>query len=282
VLDAGRALHEEPTMNRLVRPVTLLLVVGWAALAAAEEIAKPASAPASQATPAPPPSLPAPPAAAPIPPAPSSPSAIAPASAPPKRDVPPDLTLLRVDIEDGFAIHPWLYHEFRLTKRWGILGDVHAQTPGRNDRFPPYIEIDVGPVLHLGDLQINPQIGVDFTWKPQPGGGYTRAADFIIELYLIYTAGRINAESWNLYFIPFDSAEPQFYLMRQLVDVRVAWQLSLGPHVEGTFIRGSGTDRIAVGGDLSYAFSFGTLRLFLASERMRGVLETRLTFIREL
>jgi hypothetical protein len=205
------------------------------------------------------------------------------AKPPPPPDKPPSLTLLRVDLEDGFALHPWIYHEARLTKRWGILGDLHAQAPGLNDRFPPFLELDVGPVLHVGGLQINPQIGVDLTWKSDPdGGGQTRFADFIVALYLIYTEGRINAESWNLYFIPFDSANPQVYLMRQLLGVRVAYGLWLGPHLEGTFVRGVGTDRLAIGGDLSYAFRFGQLTLFLAAERMRGVLETRLTFVREL
>jgi hypothetical protein len=202
----------------------------------------------------------------------------APASAP------AHLTLLRVDLEDGFALHPWLYHEHRFSERWGLLFDVHAQAPGRNDRFPPYLELDIGPVLHVGGLQVNPQIGIDFAWRPDASGsgGETVAADFIVELYLIFSQGRLNAESWNLYFIPFDSANPQFYLMRQILTVRVAWGLALGPHVEGAFVRGVGVDRIALGGDLSYSFRFGQLVLFLASERERGVLETRLSFIREL
>jgi hypothetical protein len=194
---------------------------------------------------------------------------------------PADLTLLRIDVEDGFALHPWLYHEFRFGERWGLLFDVHAQAPGRNDRFPPYLELDLGPVLHVGGLQVNPQIGIDFVWREDsPGkGGRTVASDFIVELYLIFSQGRLNAESWNLYFIPFDSALPQAYLMRQILTVRVAWGLSLGPHVEGTFVRGVGVDRIALGGDLAYAIRFV---LFLASERQRGVMETRLSFIREL
>ncbi len=210
-------------------------------------------------------------------------TAAAPAAAP------ADQTVLRIDLEDGFALHPWLYHELRLSERWGILFDVHAQAPGRNDRFPPYLELDVGPVLHLGGLQVNPQIGIDFVWREGTGGsgGRTVASDFILELYLILSLGRLNAESWNLYFIPFDSESPFAYLMRQIVTVRVAYGLSLGPHVEGTFLhggalRGFQVDRIALGGDLAYAFKFGQLVLFLASERQRGVLETRLTFVREL
>lgn len=197
---------------------------------------------------------------------------------------PSDTTLLRIDVEDGFALHPWLYHEFRLSERWGILLDVHAQAPGRNDRFPPFLELDVGPVLHVGGLQVNPQLGVDFVWRPGATGtgGETIASDFILELYLIFSQGRLNAESWNLYFIPFDGAT-HFYLMRQLLTVRVAWGLALGPHVEGLFpVRGKEGRRIALGGDLSYTFRFGQLVLFLASERERGVLETRLTFVREL
>ena len=213
----------------------------------------------------------------------ASTSALAEEPVAPSTDKPPSLTLLRVDLEDGFALHPWIYHEARLTKRWGILGDLHAQAPGLNDRFPPFLELDVGPVLHVGGLQINPQIGVDLTWKSDPdGGGQTRFADFIVALYLIYTEGRINAESWNLYFIPFDSANPQVYLMRQLLGVRVAYGRWLGPHIEGTFVRGVGTDRLAIGSEVSYAFRWGQLTLFLAAERMRGVLETRVTFVREL
>jgi hypothetical protein len=213
----------------------------------------------------------------------SSPSpSPSPSSSPSAPSAPSDFTLLRVDLEDGFALHPWIYHEFRFSEHWGLLGNVHAQTPGLNDRFPPFLEIDLGPVLHLGGLQINPQIGVDFTWESLPTGAHTRAGDFILELYLIFAWERLNAESWNLYFIPFDSATSQFYLMRQLLTVRVAGGFALGPHVEGAFVRGVGTDRIALGGDLAYTFKWGQLVLFLAAERMRGVLETRLTFVREL
>lgn len=192
-----------------------------------------------------------------------------------------DFSLLRVDVEDGFALHPWIYHERRLSPRWGILGDVHVQTPGLNDRFPPFVEFDLGPVLHVGDLQINPQIGVDLVWKDDPDGGYTRGGDVVFQLYLIYAWNRLNAESWNLYFIPFDGAD-HFYLMRQLFTVRVAWELSLGPHVEGTFVRGLGTDRFAVGGDLGYRFRWGQLVMFMAGERIRDVFEFRLTYLREL
>lgn len=194
---------------------------------------------------------------------------------------PPDFSLLRIDVEDGFALHPWIYHEFRLSQRWGIVGDVTFQTPGLNGRYPPFVELDVGPVLHLGDLQINPEIGIDLVWKDAGEGGYTRAGDFILQLYLIYAWERLNIESWNLYFIPFDGSA-HFFQMRQLLTVRVAWELSLGPHIEATFVEGVGTDRFAVGGDLGYRFPWGQLVLFMASERMRKVFEFRLTFLREL
>lgn len=195
---------------------------------------------------------------------------------------PADFTLLRVDVEDGFALHPWIYHEVRLSPRWGILGDVHVQTPGLNDRFPPFLELDLGPVLHLGGLQINPQVGVDFIWTAdEEGGGHTRAGDLILQLYLIYAWNRLNAESWNLYFIPFDGAD-HFFLMRQLLTVRVAWGLSIGPHIEGAFVQGVGTDRLAVGGDLGYAFPWGQVTLFMASDRINKVFEFRLTYLREL
>jgi hypothetical protein len=204
-----------------------------------------------------------------------------PPGAPPQR--PPDVTLLRVDVEDGFALHPWIYHELRLSERWGVLFDAHAQTPGKNDRFPPFVELDLGPVLHVGGLQVNPQLGIDLAWRADPaGGGRTRVADVIFELYLIYSLERLNVESWNLYFIPLDADEPQLYLMRQLLNVRLVAGFALGPHVEGAFVRGKGVERVAVGGDLLYTFRFGQLGLFLAAERMRGVLEMRLTFIREL
>lgn len=194
---------------------------------------------------------------------------------------PADFTLLRLDVEDGFALHPWVYHEWRLSEHWGILGDVQVQAPGLNGRFPPYAELDVGPVLHVGGLQINPQIGFDIIWADDDEGGHSRAGDFIAQLYLIYAWDRLNAESWNLYFIPFDGSD-HFFQMRQLVTVRVAWELSLGPHVEGTFLPSSGTDRFAVGGDVGYRFPWGQLVLFLAGEMKRDVLEWRLTYLREL
>lgn len=207
-----------------------------------------------------------------------------PAPTPAPGAAPADLTLLRVDLEDGFALHPWLYHELRLSQRWGILFDVHAQTPGTNPRFPPFLELEVGPVLHLGPLQINPQIGVDLAWREgAPGSddpGHTRAADFIVQLYLILAWNRLAAESWNLYFIPFDGSH-SFYMMRQLAAVRLVGGLSLGPHLEGTWT-GRHRDRLAIGGDLVHAFRWGQLGLFLAYEETRGVAETRVTFIREL
>ena len=199
---------------------------------------------------------------------------------------PDDTTLLRVDLEDGFALHPWLYHEFRLSERWGILGDVHAQSPGLNSRFPPFLEIDLGPNLHLGPLQINPQIGVDLGWREGDAAtldsGHTRAADFIPALYLILAWRRLAAESWNLLFIPFDGS-PAFYQLRLLATVRLVRGLSIGPHFEAAFtFKRSSTDRLALGGDLVYAFRWGQLGMFLAYERQRGVAETRVTFIREL
>jgi hypothetical protein len=197
---------------------------------------------------------------------------------------PPDLSLFRLDVEDGFALHPWLYHEVRLSKHWGILGDVHVQAPGLNNRFPPFAEVDLGPVLHVAGLQVNPQIGFDIEWRDDPEGGWSRFRPFIPQLYLLYSAWRINAESWNLYFIPFRSDEEQFYLMRQLFTVRVVSALSLGPHIEATiYKRGTNpVDRFAMGGDLSYAFPWGQLTLYLADELIRDVPEFRLTFIREL
>ncbi len=210
------------------------------------------------------------------------------AAAPAAAERPPDFSLLRVDLEDGFALHPWLYHEFRISEHWGILVDAHAQAPGLNSRFPPYLEVDVGPVLHVGPLQINPQIGTTVTWRSKVDAatgrdeGHSRGGELLLQLYLILNWKRLAAESWNLYYIPFDGDEPQFFQLRDLVTVRVAWGLALGPHFEATFIRGVGADRLAVGGDLSYTFRWGQLVLFLASERERGVLETRLTFLREL
>ena len=194
---------------------------------------------------------------------------------------PADFSLLRIDVEDGFALHPWIYHEFRLSPHWGILGDVTFQTPGLNGRFPPFAELDIGPLLHVGDLQINPEIGFDLVWNDDPDGGHTRAGEFILQLYLIYAWQRLNIESWNLYFIPFDGSA-NFFQMRQLLTVRVAWELSLGPHIEATFVEDVGTDRFAIGGDLAYRFPWGQLVLFLASERMRKVAEFRLTYLREL
>jgi hypothetical protein len=217
----------------------------------------------------------------------AEPPAPQPAVTPPAASTtPPDFTQLRVDVEDGFGLHPWIYHEVRLSQRWGILGDVHAQTPGLNARFPAFLEAEVGPVLHIGPLQINPQIGIDLAWREgvAPDAGHTRAADVIPQLYLILAWNRIAAESWNLFFIPLDGTT-SFYMMRQLVNVRVWRGLSVGPHVEGFFFFHANPnvmDRLAIGGDLLYAFRWGQLGLFLAYEKTRGVAETRLTFLKEL
>ena len=70
--------------------------------------------------------------------------------------------------------------------------------------------------------------------------------------------------------------------MRQLLTVRVAWGLSLGPHIEATFVQHAGLDRLALGGDLGYAFPWGQLTLFMAGERINKVFEFRLTYLREL
>jgi hypothetical protein len=207
-------------------------------------------------------------------------------TAPSAPTTPPDFTQLRVDVEDGFGLHAWIFHEVRLTQRWGILGTVHAQTPGLNARFPAFLEAEVGPVLHVGPLQINPQVGIDLAWREgvAPDTGHTKASDLIPQLYFILAWNRIAAESWNLFFIPFDGST-SFYVMRQLVDVRVWRGLSVGPHVEGMFFFHANPnvmDRLAIGGDLLYAFRWGQLGLFLAYEKTRGVAETRLTFLKEL
>ena len=224
---------------------------------------------------------------------------VAPATAtiPPDREdapaVPPSTTLLRLDIEDGFALHPWVYREERLTERWGLLWDVQAQAPGANPRFPPYWEMDVGPVLHLGDLQVNPQLGLDVTYRDGPAGGQARFGDFIAQLYLLYADGRVAAESWNLYFFPLTRDGVQMYQTRNFVTVAVGWGIALGPHVEATWFRGTGTDRVAYGGDLSLSGQWGQVTIFLADAhvtifpsdagpqgRKQDRLESRLTFLR--
>jgi len=136
-------------------------------------------------------------------------------------------------------------------------------------------------VLHFGGFSVSPQIGADLTWQPGDNGGNTKFGDAIFQLYLLYASDRLVAESWNLYYVPFDGAD-HFFQMRLFVNVRVAGGLWLGPHVEANFIRNVGTDRFAIGGDIGYATKYGQVTVFLASERERGVLEARLTYVKEL
>jgi len=194
---------------------------------------------------------------------------------------PPAITLLRVDLEDGFALHPWLFHEHRFGETLGVVGALHFQTPGLNGRFPAFLELDLGPVLHFGGFSVSPQLGADLVFVPGPGGGETKFGEAIFELYLTYASDRLVAESWNLYFVPFDGAE-HFFQMRLFANVRPVGGLWLGPHLEATVFRDAGIDRFAIGGDLGYSGRFGQVTLFLASERERGVLEARLTYVKEL
>ena len=265
-----------------MKRVTLaFLLLSFSSPALAEEEPTPGAPPAAQ----------APAAAQPAFPAPTADNAPAPAAE--AVAGPADSTLFRVDIEDGFAIHPWIYHEERLSNLWGILVDANAQAAGVNPRFPPYAELDVGPVLHLGDLQINPQLGFDITYKEGTAGGQSHFGDVIAELYLIYSEGRVNAESWNLYFFPLQNGTSQFFLTRQLVTARVVGDFSIGPHFEATWVRDTGVDRMAYGGDLAYGADWGQLTLFLADSevtvyppdagpngRKQYRLENRLTFVR--
>ncbi|MBI5509788.1 MAG: hypothetical protein HY903_13620 [Deltaproteobacteria bacterium] len=279
-------------MRKLVLVVFLSLPIGPAAFAADEDVAAPppegeaipASAPAvGDAVVAEPLPAPAAPVAADagVPAPPAAADAGVPA-APPSAPAPAGLTLFRLDMEDGFAVHPWIYREERLNDRWGVLFDLTFQAPGMNDRLPPYAELDVGPVLHLGDLSINPQVGIDCVWQDGAAGGRSRFADVLAELYLIYSTPKLNAESWNLYFFPLRNGDPQLFQMRQLVTVHVIGGLGLGPHVEATWIRGVGVDRAAFGGDLAYAGDWGQVLVFLADESKRDRMEMRLTYLKAL
>ena len=255
------------------------------------------SAPAAAEEAAPQPA-PAEPAAAPAPATSATPATpattatpAAPAAAPAAPAEPGDWTLLRVDLEDGFELHPWVYHEFRLSQHWGILATLHFQLPGLSLKQPAFGELDVGPNLHVGDFQINPQVGVDLLWQPDETGGHTIANDIIPQLYVLYSNGRFNAEFWNMYYIPVRGpVASQLYQGRLLANVRVVGGLAVGPHIELNWVRGNrddptnkgGLDRFAGGGDLIYAFRWGTVGLFLAYETQRKTGEMRLTFQREL
>ena len=222
---------------------------------------------------------PAPAVATPATPAPATAEPAAPAA-----DAPPgDFSLLRIDVEDGFALHPWLYHEFRLSELIGILGALHAQTPAVVNKVgsPAFAELDVGPNFHVGPLQINPQIGVDLGFSSDAAGGHTIASDVIPQLYVLFSLGRVNAEFWNMYFIPFDGS-PHFYVGRLLANVRLVGGLALGPHMEWNWKRDFGQQLLAFGGDVLYSFRWGQVGLFAAYDRKNQVPVFRLTFLREL
>ena len=203
----------------------------------AEEAPAPSATTTSPATAAPAPAATSPAAAVPAP---------QPSPAPAVKDEPKekaeelhDFTLVRIDLEDGFELHPWGYHEFRLTEHWGILGTLHFQLPGLSDRQAPFAELDIGPNLHVGDFQINPQIGFDLVWAANAQGEKrTTAWDVMPQLYVLYSAGRFNAEFWNMFFIPFNG-DPASYQGRLLASVRVgrpgrgpARRAQLGPRQE--------------------------------------------------
>jgi len=248
-------------MTRLLAALVLVLSLP----AYAEEAPAPAeAAPAAATTPAP--------EAAPTEPA------AAPAEAGPS-----DFSLLRIDVEDGFALHPWIYHEFRLSELVGILGDLHAQTPAVINKLgsPAFAELDVGPNFHVGPLQFNPQIGVDLAFSSDATSGQTYASDFIPQLYVLFSMGRVNAEFWNMLFIPFDGSKP-FYYGRLLANVRLVGGLAIGPHMEWNWKVDVGQQQLAVGGDVLYTFRWGQLGIFAAYDRKAEVPIMRLTFLREL
>lgn len=214
----------------------------------------------------------------------------APPAAAPESPALADFSLLRVDVENSFALHGWLYHEFRLTGLVGVLATLHFATPGFGSA--PFAELEVGPNFHVGPLQINPQIGLDvvgnqllgvdpqnaaLTWTPGE-----HSVDVIPQLYFILSLGRVNAEWWNLYFIPVKGG-PRFYSSRLLANVRLLGGLAVGPHAELGWLDSDGRPaRIAVGGDVLYTFRYGTVGLWAAyeTEAKRG--EFRLTFLKEL
>jgi hypothetical protein len=224
------------------------------------------------------------------PPATTTPAA-APAEAKPAPDAKPaegealnDWTNLRIDIEDGFALHPWIYHEFRVSEHWGILASLHAQSPGLSKRWTAFAELDIGPNVHLGPFQINPQVGMDLGWKTDDSnssGGYTKASDIIPQLYVLFSMGRVNAEFWNMYYFPL-SGDPQFYIGRLLANVRIVGGLAIGPHMEWTWVQYKGQDRLAFGGDLINTFRWGQVGLYVGYDRKNETPEFRLTFQREL
>ncbi len=201
--------------------------------------------------------------------------------APPTATTPAgDQTLIRVDLEDGFALHPWLYHERRINDVLGLMVDVHGQTRGQNGRFPEFAELDIGPNWHLGNLQVNPQLGVDLAWKSGVTGGHTKFADLLPQLYLLYNDGFINAESWNVLYLPFTKGAAKMFQARLLASLTLPGGVSVGPHGEATWIEDLGWDRKAVGGDVALGGSFGQAIIFLADELTRDVLEIRITYLR--
>jgi hypothetical protein len=102
----------------------------------------------------------------------------------------------------------------------------------------------------------------------------------LAQLFLLYNDGLINAESWNMLYLPFEKGAAKFFQARLLASVTLPGGVNVGPHGELTWVEDVGLDRKAVGADIGFARPWGQVLIFLADELTRDVLEMRLTYLR--
>jgi hypothetical protein len=123
-------------------------------------------------------------------------------------NVPPAPTMVntyRVDFNGSFT--PWFMQT--IGNRW--VWDVIASTDN-------WAEVDFGPNIVAGDWTIIPMIGADICRDVELGA---KCYSAIPQLYLLHY-GRLHAETWALGILPFRSADPRAFKLRQIASVQLS------------------------------------------------------------
>ena len=176
-------------------------------------------------------------------------------------------SLFRLDYQYG-ALNPWLFYEVPLSANVGLLTVWQMSTQG-------FAQIDIGPVFHLGNWQLIPQVGIDFFESSQDGA---RIGHIVPEFYAIHTGAMVSFESWNLCFIKAHEEPSTFYYYRDHLLCRAGKWLALGPQIEGYLFPDAKPDHY-FGGHVDIDAGAGTIGLFYGQNRdQRGVF--RMTFLK--
>ncbi|HPI73583.1 MAG TPA: hypothetical protein PK843_07660 [bacterium] len=175
---------------------------------------------------------------------------------------------LRVDYHYG-SLNPWLFYEIPVSRTVGWLSVFQMSSQG-------FAQIDFGPDFHLGQWQLIPQIGFEFSESQDKGA---RMSHLVYEAYAIYCSGKLSFESWNLYFSKTAEEQTSFFYYRDFFQFPVLPKLSIGPQVEG--YAGSGlTTSTYLGGQVSLDIGIGSMSFFGGRERKIKHSVFRMTFLK--